>query len=115
MAAFCSSVCSRQSWGAVRSTASAASTGGELHRRFADRAREQRRAIILRRRPDPLELLLAILLVDRVDNALSLAIRQRRLRRLPIRGVDHPRRLDPADQLLVERPNVLDLCTVRGL
>ena len=66
-------------------------------------------------RADALELLLAVLQVDRVDDALALAVGQRQLHRLRVGGVDHDRRFDLADQLLVERRDVLDLVAVGAL
>ncbi len=80
-----------------------------------DRAHNQRRAIRFRQRADALELLFAVFQIDRVDDALALAVRQRQFDRARIGGIDHDRRLDDADQLLVEQRNVLDLIAIRAL
>ena len=82
---------------------------------LVDAAHHQRRAVVVRDRHHVLELLLAVFQVDRVDDALPLAVGQRQLHRRRIGGVDHDRRLDLADQLLVERRDVLHLVAVRAL
>ena len=75
----------------------------------------QRRAIALRERADALELLFAVLEVDGVDDALALAVGERQLDGLRIGGVDHHRRFDLADELFVERRDVLHLVAIGGL
>ena len=82
---------------------------------FVDAADHQRGAVTPCDRADPLELLFAVFEVDRVDDALALAIGERQLDRRRIGGVDHDRRLDLADQLLVERRDVLHLVAIARL
>ena len=65
---------------------------------------------------DPLELLFAVFEVDRIDDALALAVGQRQVRwRLRIGGVDHDGRLDDADQLFVELRDVVHLVAIGAL
>ena len=66
---------------------------------FVDGAHHQRRAVGPGERADPLELLFAVFQVDRVDDALALAVGQRQFDGPRIGGVDHDRRFDLADQL----------------
>ena len=82
---------------------------------FVDGSDHQRRAVGLGDRADALELLLAVFQVDRIDDALALAISERQLDGLRIGGVDHDRRLDLADQLLVERRDVRHLVAIGAL
>ncbi len=82
---------------------------------FVDGAHHQRRAVAPGDGADALEFLLAILQVDRVDDALALAPGERQLHRLGVGGVDHHRRFDLADQLVVERRDVLDLVAIGAL
>ena len=82
---------------------------------FVDRAHHQRRAEAFRDGTQALELLFAIFQVDRVDDALSLAVGERQFHRLGVGGVDHDGRFDLADQLLVEGRDVLHLFAVGAL
>ena len=83
---------------------------------FVDGADNQRRAIGLCNRADLLEFLIAIFQVDRVNDALALAVGERQLDGLGIGGVDHDRRLaGGADQFLVEERDVGHLVAVGGL
>ena len=82
---------------------------------FVDGAHHQRRAVAFGDRADALELLLAVLQVDRVDDALALAVGERQFHRLGVGGVDHDGRFDLADQLLVEGRDVLDLVAIGAL
>ena len=103
-------------YGALRDRQLAlAREGLRLQLVFVDGADHQRRAIPLRDGADALELLLAILQVDRVDDALALAVGERQFHRLRIGGVDHHRRFDFAVELLVEGLDVLHLIAVGAL
>ena len=80
-----------------------------LHFVFIDGADHQCRAVRLRDRANMLEFFFAVFEVDRIDDALSLAPRQRMLNRFGIGGIDHHRRLDLGHQLRVEGIDILEL------
>src|ERR1039457_160908 len=82
---------------------------------FVDRSHDEGRAIAPGDGTDQLELLLAILQVDGIDNALALAVGQREFQRARIGGVDHDGRLDLADQLVIERRDVAQFVAIRAL
>ena len=82
---------------------------------FVDGPDDQRRAILLRDGTEALELLLAILEVDGIDDALALAVSKRKLDGARIGGVDHDRRLDDADQLFVKKRDIRHLVAVGAL
>ena len=86
-----------------------------LQRIFVDAAHHHRGAEIVRDRHHAFEFLFAILQIDRVDDRLALAIGQRLRHRLRIGGIYHHRRLDLANQLLVEQRNVFLLIALRAL
>ena len=62
-----------------------------------------------------LELFLAVFQIDRVDDALALAIGERQFDGLRIGRIDHDRRLHLTDELFVERRDVLHFIAVGGL
>ncbi len=92
-----------------------AAEGLGLHRILVNAAHHQSGAVAPRQRHHVGEFLLAVLQVDGIDQALALAVGQRQLHRLGIGGVNHDRRLDLADQLLVKRRDVGDLVAVGAL
>ncbi len=69
----------------------------------------------MRDRHDAFELFLAIFQVDGIDDGFALAIRQRQLDCRRIGRVDHQRRFHFANQLFIERWNVLFLVALRAL
>jgi hypothetical protein len=86
-----------------------------LQRIFVDAADDHRRAVRPRQRAHTFELLFAVFQVDRVDDAFTLAVGERKLNSARIGGVDHDRRFDFANQVLVERRNVVQLFAIRAL
>ena len=79
---------------------------------FIDRAHNHGRAKLLRQRQDEVEALFAVLEVDRVDDALTLAVGQRPLDRGGAGRIDHQRRFDLVDHLLVEAVDIVHLFAV---
>ena len=86
-----------------------------LHGIFVDAADDQRRAVGARQRADALKFFFAIFQVDRIDDAFALAIGERQLDAARVGGVDHDRHFDFADQLLVERRNVVHFVAIGAL
>ena len=82
---------------------------------LVNRAHDQRRPVPARQRAHALEFLFAVFQVDRVDDALALAISQRQFQRARIGGVDHHRRLDLSNQLLVERRRIAQFVALGAL
>ena len=74
---------------------------------FIDAADHERRAVGFGERADALEFFFAVFEIDGVDDALALAVGERQLDRFGVGGIDHDRRFDLADQLFVERRNVV--------
>ena len=82
---------------------------------FVNTAHHHRRAVGTRERADALEFLLAIFQVDRIDDAFALAIGERELDGIRVRGIDHDRDFDFANELVVEGLNVLHFFAVGAL
>ena len=79
---------------------------------LVNRPNDDCRAILLHQRQHLVECLLAILEIDRVDDAFAEAIRQRALDRLVIRCVDHERHFDLVNHFLVKPVDVAQLVAV---
>src|SRR5246127_365296 len=86
-----------------------------LIRIFVDAPDDDRGAVGAHERADAFELFFAVFEIDGIDDALALAIREREFDRGRVRGIDHERSLDFADELIVERRNVLHLVAIGAL
>ena len=89
----------------------------DVHRHplLVDQAHHQGRAEAPGERHHPLEAAEAVFQVDRVEDRLALAIRQRHFHNGGVGRVDHERRLDQADEPVEKAFHVADLVAVRIL
>ncbi len=79
---------------------------------LVDGADDEGRAELLHERQDLVEFFLAVLEIDRVDDAFAEAIRERALDGASVRRVDHERHFDLVDDLLVKAVDVGQLVAV---
>src|SRR5579863_748038 len=86
-----------------------------LNRILVNAAHDDGSAVRARKRADALEFLLAIFQIDRVDDALSLAIGERELNGARVRGINHYRDFDLAYEIAVEVRDIIYLIAVRAL
>src|SRR5580700_8784152 len=86
-----------------------------LHGIFVNAADDEGGAIRARQRANTFEFFLAVFEIDRIDDALSLAIGKRQFDGTRIGAVDHHRNFDFANQLVIEGRNIFHLVTVGAL
>ncbi len=82
---------------------------------FVDAADDDRSAVGARERADAFEFFFAIFEIDGIDDAFALAIGERELDGARIGGIDHDRRFDFADELIVKRRDVGHFVAVGAL